>query len=243
MTNNIETDQSRGFTLVELLLAMTGVAVLLVAVAATTIQLMNIYHKGMTIKTINAAGREVGDMIKRDGLSAKGRDIAHVAPSDNGTGGLGRLCFGSYSYVWNTPESLRSKDIGAGVSYSNDPSRSKIVLARVADPDGNLCKAVRGQFPTVISKSAPMNAAEILGGKNAGLAVHDVSLTDLFVDSNSRAGYTIGYTLGTYEEGTYQNGVINSSDAQCLAQSEKTNNYTFCAINQFAETIITERAS
>ena len=113
----------------------------------------------------------------------------------------------------------------------------------MADPDGSLCKATRGQYPKVITKGAPMNAVEVLGDKDTGLAIHNISLTDLFVDSNSRAGYTIGYTLGTYEEDTYRNGIINSSDAQCLAQSEETNNYTFCAINQFAETIITERAS
>ena len=97
MTSNKNTNQIQGFTLVELLLAMTGVAILLVAVATTTIQLMNMYHKGITIKTINSAGREVGDTIKRDGLSAKGRDIVQVASSDSGTGGLGRLCFGSYT--------------------------------------------------------------------------------------------------------------------------------------------------
>ncbi len=243
MTSNKNTNQIQGFTLVELLLAMTGVAILLVAVATTTIQLMNMYHKGITIKTINSAGREVGDMIKRDGLSAKGRDIVQVAPSDSGTGGLGRLCFGSYTYVWNTPENLRSRDASVGVVYDDDPSHSKIVFARVADPDGSLCKATRGQYPKVITKGAPMNAVEVLGDKDTGLAIHNISLTDLFVDSNSRAGYTIGYTLGTYEEDTYRNGIINSSDAQCLAQSEETNNYTFCAINQFAETIITERAS
>ena len=182
-------------------------------------------------------------MIKRDGLSAKGRDIVQVAPSDSGTGGLGRLCFGSYTYVWNTPENLRSRDASAGVAYDDDPNHNKVVFARVADPDGSLCKAIRGRYPTVITKGAPMNAVEVLGDKDTGLAIHNISLTDLFVDSNSRAGYTIGYTLGTYEEDTYRNGIINSSDAQCLAQSEETNNYTFCAINQFAETIITERAS
>ena len=68
MTSNKNTNQIQGFTLVELLLAMTGVAVLLVVVATITIQLMNMYHKGITIKTINSVGREVGDMIKHDGF-------------------------------------------------------------------------------------------------------------------------------------------------------------------------------
>ena len=153
-------------------------------VATTTIQLMNMYHKGITIKTINSAGREVGDMIKRDGLSAKGRDIVQVAPSDSGTGGLGRLCFGSYTYVWNTPENLRSRDASAGVAYDDDPNHNKVVFARVADPDGSLCKATRGQYPKVITKGAPMNAVEVLGDKDTGLAIHNISLTDLFVDSS-----------------------------------------------------------
>ena len=37
MTSNKNANQIQGFTLVELLLAMTGVAILLVAVATTTI--------------------------------------------------------------------------------------------------------------------------------------------------------------------------------------------------------------
>ena len=52
MTSNKNTNQIQGFTLVELLLAMTGVAILLVAVATTTIQLMNMYHKGITRETV-----------------------------------------------------------------------------------------------------------------------------------------------------------------------------------------------
>ena len=59
---------NRGFTLVELLLAMAGVAVLLISITVTTIQLTNMYHKGITIKSINQSGREVGDLIRRDGL-------------------------------------------------------------------------------------------------------------------------------------------------------------------------------
>ena len=71
MTSNKNANQIQGFTLVELLLAMTGVAILLVAVATTTIQLMNMYHKGITIKTINSAGREVVPVVWADCVLAR----------------------------------------------------------------------------------------------------------------------------------------------------------------------------
>ena len=61
---------TKGFTLVELMLAMAGVAVLLVSIVVTTMQLMGMYHKGLTVKSINQAGREINDMIRRDSLAA-----------------------------------------------------------------------------------------------------------------------------------------------------------------------------
>lgn len=240
INQNLKTSQrNRGFTLVELLLAMTGVSVLLISIATTTIQLMNLYQKGMTVKAINSAGRDIGDIIKRDGLAISGdSDVTYVDPADD-SNNLGRLCLGGYSYVWNTPESLRSSDVNVGVSYNVSGARGdKIVFARVTDSAGGLCRKVSGVYPAIISTDGSMNAKELIGDRNSGLAIHKVAFERMFTDENGRSGYAISYTLGTYEDGT-----IDSSNQQCLAQSEATSNYEFCAINQFSEVIITERST
>ena len=103
--------------MVELLLAMAGVAVLLISIAVTTIQLTNMYYKGITIKSINQSGREVGDLIRRDGLTIGQGEVRFVAADTQGAGGLGRLCIGSRAYLWNKPENLRSNDPSAAVRY------------------------------------------------------------------------------------------------------------------------------
>ena len=228
--------KNKGFTLIELLLAMAGVAVLLVSVAVTTIQLMNMYHKGLTVKSINQAGREVGDLIRRDGLSAGAGEVRYVSADSNGTQGLGRLCIGSRAYLWNKPENLRAS---TGVRYlgSSGAPGDQIVLARAIDATGALCQAdSNGYYPTEISTVGTMRATETLKGQ-ADLAVYEISSTRLFTRDGDSA-YQISYTLGTNsgEE-------INTTDNSCRTVTEEVNDYNFCAINQFREVISMEKTS
>ena len=87
-----------GFTLIELLLAMSFLSVLLIAITTSTLQIIGLYTKGVTLKSINLAGRDGADSFRRDAL-ASADGIRYVSP-DKG-GGLGRLCFGTMSYVWS----------------------------------------------------------------------------------------------------------------------------------------------
>lgn len=225
---------SRGFTLVELLLAMAGVAVLLISIAVTTIQLTNMYHKGITIKSINQSGREVGDLIRRDGLTIGQGEVRFVAADTQGAGGLGRLCIGSRSYIWNKPENLRSNDPSAAVRYNS--TGDAIILARVADPLGTFCISQNGVYATDVSTTGTMRATELLKGQ-ADLAVYQMSVTPIFDRDGDRA-FNISYTLGTN-----QGEEINTTDQTCRTSNEAENNFTFCAINQFNEIVIMEKAS
>lgn len=51
--------KSRGFTIIELMLSMTFLAMLMLVIALTTIQISNIYNKGVTLREVNQAGRSV----------------------------------------------------------------------------------------------------------------------------------------------------------------------------------------
>ena len=229
---------SKGFTIVELLLAMAGVAVLLVSIAVTTMQLMGMYHKGLTTKSINQAGREVGDSIRRDSLAVGKGKVTYVPADTVGAGGLGRLCLGTKAYVWNIPANLR----GGGaepVKYTKPDGSSgdNIILARTNDATGSLCFADSdGRYSTTIAMGGVSSATELLKSQ-ASLAVYDVGVTFLF-DRNGDQAYQISYTIGTNREEE-----INTNDSTCRLQTDNDSNYNFCAINQFKEVIILEKSS
>lgn len=123
---NKRTDR-RGFTLVELMLAMGFVGSLLVIIALIIMQIMGLYNRGLTLKEVNQVSRTVvrdmqqsvagvdafelqykdevtGEMKEAETLSdLQGREVDYYS---NQAGG--RLCTGSYSYAWNTGAALES---------------------------------------------------------------------------------------------------------------------------------------
>ena len=62
----------RGFTIVEVTLAMTFLSVLLITVAFLTIHVTSIYQKGLSIKAITSTGRELIDEFSRSISSSAG---------------------------------------------------------------------------------------------------------------------------------------------------------------------------
>ena len=68
-------NKQRGFTLIELMLAMTFISVLLLAIAMTIIQIGNIYNKGTTVKEINQAARAIADDVSRSASAASALNI------------------------------------------------------------------------------------------------------------------------------------------------------------------------
>ena len=87
--------QSHGFTLIELMLAMTFLSFILVFMALTLTQMLRTYDKGLTVKQINQAGRTVIDDIAR---SMRGEQTGRIVAT---TATDGRLCIGDIMYIWN----------------------------------------------------------------------------------------------------------------------------------------------
>lgn len=115
-----------GFTLVELMLGTAFVGSLLVLVAIIIIQIMGLYNKGLTLKEVNEVSRVVVrdmqqsingadffklqyiDTVSHTPTYAKTLQKASTNTVDyyaNDAGG--RLCTGSYSYIWNTGAAIR----------------------------------------------------------------------------------------------------------------------------------------
>ena len=98
-----KTTHQQGFTLVELLLALAVFSFVLVFVTTAFLQLFRTYNRGVTRKEVNQSARAL-----LDDITDKLRVVSdpNLVKSDMTT--QGRLCIGSYSYVWNTLSQIES---------------------------------------------------------------------------------------------------------------------------------------
>ena len=238
----IRAHRTKGFTIVELSLAMTFVSMLLLAIAMTAIQAGSLYNKGLVLESVNQAGRDIGDMLRRDFMQAnavrisKGDDPSSAVIWLKKGGQLysGRVCLGGYSYLWNAPAVLNGK-VSSDESTPVVRRSGKLVnFVRVVDEGGILCTSVDRAQPTVINPSVPLvGLLDDKGNKGVVLAIHSLDVRALiYREDNAEAIYGINYTIGTSETDE-MNGVINTADQSCKPPSDSASNNEFCAINQF----------
>ena len=221
-----DSNKSRsGFTLIELMLAMTFLSILMIAIAIATIEVSHLYTKGLTIKSVNQAGRDLSDNLRRDAKSiGSGTTNIFVAPSPVSSG-LGRLCFGSKSYIWNEASALRA---GTGVKYTTVPAGTgnQIVMARVNDAGGSYC--VPDTSGDYRSDVAAAESTETMYSKTNELAIYGVSFTPLLLGSPVGQLYNIQFTIGTNDSDT-----VDTIDTSCQPPSDANSNFNFCSINSF----------
>lgn len=230
--------RGEGFTLIELMIAMSFIALLLLAIAMTTIQISNIYTKGITFRSVNQVGRDLSDSLTRDISASAPFNISNPADVTDTSrryakqfaGGDefgGRLCTGAVSYVWNYGKYLGN----AGTNVYADPDGSTpIRLVRVLDSGGQLCTD-----PSLnVTKSA---ATELLSGDDTlDLVLHNFSITSSVAATDVASGqqiYAISFTLGTNEQ-----QALMTNNTQCVPPAApgtpgSSPDWEYCAVNVF----------
>lgn len=221
LSNSTHRVRKAGFTLIELMLAMGGVAFLLLAIAMTTIQISNIYSKGLTLKSVNQAGRDLSDSLQRDIKASTPFDLTSTSKFLATPHG-GRLCLGQYSYVWNYGKTITATDTSNTIKFSDG---TVVRMARVLDTGGQVCINAASNVP--INRS---DATELLvSSDKLDLALHNLTITSSASDSAThQALYSVEFTLGTNDKEALETG-----DASCKAPNGDTNNWEFCAVNIF----------
>jgi Tfp pilus assembly protein PilE len=211
------TSVKRGFTIIELSLAMAFVALLLIAVAILTINISQLYTKGTTIKDVNTTGRAIANDMKRTVNSSTAIDktaVKYIWPS-SGQRKNGAFCLGHYSYVWNSTNSVATK--------------AQPRLAKVPDQTRAKCAA---NGSSQLSSAAEQSTAKYLIGDNSDLVVSDFNVVLTKKESNQQL-YTVTFVLGTLTGAA--SGAINS--ASCKVPTDKDSNNDYCAINRFSLTM------
>lgn len=138
-----------GFTIVEITIAMTFVATLLITIAIVVTQMTAIYQKGLALRAVNSAGRELVDEFSRGITSAPAEGVSYLcsiyysgneaarAACESDEANLltyhqdtarindadvpvhGVFCTGRYSYIWNT---------GYAIKSSEDKHRAELIV-------------------------------------------------------------------------------------------------------------------
>lgn len=212
--------KTNGFTLIELTLAMAFISMLMLAVAMTTIQVSNIYTKGVTLRELNQVGRQITTQVQQDINSSQpfvvdpNADATQYVSSTSG----GRLCLGQYTYVWTYGKSLPPAN-GATNTYKDGTA---VRFARVNDPSSTLCAS---PLPDVDKTQA----TELLTGGDRDLAVQAFSISRKDDASAPNAAlYTVKLTLGTNDQQE-----IDTNNASCKPPTEGDGMQDYCAVNEF----------
>jgi prepilin-type N-terminal cleavage/methylation domain-containing protein len=253
MSSVIKSRRDAGFTLIELMLAMTFISILLLTIALTIVQIATIYNHGMISKEVNVTSRAISTELESaltssNTFSLNAADHKYV---ENAQGG--RLCVGDYSYIWNyasalspvgtypnpIPSPTRSiytstqANLSANVvKIGSSATRYEISLVKAPDASGSYC------IPTSTTASGypnvnPVGATELLRTGDYGIVLYDLEVASSSTATDALSGqqlYKITFVLGTPDAnavtGTYANTV-------CKAPDVSGSDTDYCSVNRF----------
>ena len=214
-------DKQSGFTLIEVSTALIFVGFIIFILAATTVNIVRSYNKGIWLAQINQAGQQMNSDIG---------DKARYSPAATVDTVNRRMCINGVSYLWNTQQDIDNSNQGNNNNAYLDGTL--IRLARIDDPNGDYCSkpTKRPELPSTNPK------VHILLGRGATIQEFKVEeqkagaplLTISVVVSTEGANRPYKVTLdksGKYKEdmtnGTWQCGdLIDSNNNNMFDNNE-----------------------
>lgn len=142
----------KGFTILELLLSMSFIAILIISIALLTIHLSRLYNQGITMKDINQSGAEIASDIKRSIANASaGAGYPRTTTYDLYSAADPRkvrvICTGSVSYIVNYGQALEEGDRYIRYTSGGRPVR----VGKITDNSGRACSEGLGFFGSIPS--------------------------------------------------------------------------------------------
>lgn len=116
-----------GFTIVELLVAMTVFSLVLVAAAASIIQIGRMYYKGVITARTQDTSRAIIDEISRS-IQFSGEEPTFATTTDPSGDEIHAICFGSTRYTYKIDAQVGTdpyglfKDVGGATCETSDMS-------------------------------------------------------------------------------------------------------------------------
>ncbi len=215
---------SNGFTIVELMLAMSFLSVLLLAIAMLVINVTNIYTKGVTLTTVQRVGQAISSELEQTLNQAQPDGISYVTFGSAGSNG-GRLCTGTITYAWNYGRAIT----GTGSSFVDvnkyTDGTKNIRFVKTQDNGGGLCKKSGGNYPNLTkSKTVDLGLSS-----DRTVALYGFTFYPQALAASAQTIYSISMIVGT------DSTDFIAGQNKCAPVADASDN--FCAVNQFMFTI------
>lgn len=230
--------KKQGFTIIELVLSMSFVAVLLLAIATIIMQIGATYNRGMTVKEVNQAGRSISEDI-RFNVSASSSFVpdatSFLVVRSAGIDSGARLCLGTYSYIWNYAKAFYNSDVSL-TKYESLPAgrTNDIRLVKVADGSKVYCqKRANSNDPLYANIRSQDSAAsqEILKAGDRKLAISEFTLTsnsNMYDGTTGQRLYEASFTLAAGNV-----SAMNASQTACLMPGDINSDLSYCVVQKF----------
>lgn len=205
----------RGFTIVELMLAMTVLSVLLLSIAMLIIQIGHVYSRGVTLKSLNQTATTLSRDIQTTLNQADSAMVQYVGLASKS----GRLCTGDVTYAWNSVIDTTRQDQARNF-YTGNEHNQEIRFVRVTDKQNKLCE-----------KNAQQNYPELTYADTHELlpsGQYDFAMYEFYVGSraSSRSLHWVVMKLGSTNSDD-----VDTVQEKCLVGQSGMGD--FCAINIF----------
>ena len=248
-------NSKKGFTLVELMLAVAFLGTLLLSIAMLTIQLINIYTKGATMRSINTTASSImKDLRASIGYSGNYPAVLDTEGSrtdyfwrDNSVAAeskYGMFCTGAYTYVWNYRDAMVDYREGSSNEYMKITLKSEsnaYALAKVYDRGCGIFEETKNNGSKEINVGDKAENLTVLldgrsGSEGSDLALYDFSVITATRSSvNGRALYDISFVLGTMQgqiDITSSNDYCNNSTGGAATKYDDVS-MDYCSVNRF----------
>jgi hypothetical protein len=269
-----------GFTIVEITLAMTFIATLLIAVLTVSMQMFSLYNKGLTIKDVNTVARttvrdiqvsvaQSSSAIKLveptpgaavqttlEQASSEGLHYYNSPATDGVSSGGGRLCTGSFTYIWNYQKAFSAYSPSPTGEFENvqfyeqSGKFTPIRFVKIQDDARELCEYV--DTGDVRQQNAGKRLPDrfvdkiqpVFGEGDRNLAVYDLQVTSpeslVFSTSTQEEGANTDVNTSFYSTFYTFSMTIGSSlfpdeitDNACKPPADSKDIHAeYCAINE-----------
>lgn len=237
----IKKSAQKGFTVVEMSLAVAFLSLLLIAIVTLSMKAGSMYIKGDTNKSVNQAGRDISDALRRDFLSTDmdkityvpDATVAPISPNDgnNEYRKSGRLCVGNVAYVWNLAGLLAPGSSPMRVKIGTAPA-APAYLVRIPNANSSICKKDgSGRYPSPVTGSSDSTDFLKATGKDFALYNFSASRVARVRSDDKRGLYHIKFTVGTFSMTAIQKS--SSGYEQCRPNNDASADFDYCAINDF----------
>lgn len=126
-------NKKRGFTIPELMIAMSFLSMLLIVLLLSTMNIISIYNKGLTLKRVNQSGASIGATMQKSLRNAGEKRIYLQVSTPSGDKPIG-FCNGEDSYVWSLYDTAGTDPI-VPIKYDDD---SIVGFTKIKD-GGEIC--------------------------------------------------------------------------------------------------------